>query len=135
MLGSLTPQKVKLALLGIFFLGTLLVTPWIGERPIGFDVLSRPFASDLDSVIFWQIRVPRTLLAFLAGIGLSLGGVVFQAMFRNPLATPFTLGVAGGASFGVALWVQLGLSFTLLGVSGISFAAMCGAMLSMFVTL
>lgn len=131
MLGMLTKQKAKFILLGMLLLFALLGTPWIGEKSIATNVISQPFSTDLDAVIFWQIRVPRTLLAFLAGVGLSLGGVVFQAIFRNPLATPFTLGVAGGASFGVALWVQLGLSFTLLGIGGVSLAAMCGAIISM----
>jgi iron complex transport system permease protein len=123
-------QKWMLGVLALLVLGTFLLVPWIGERSFGPDVLMHPFSNDLDAIIFWQIRVPRMMLAFLAGMGLSLGGVVFQAVFRNPLATPFTLGVAGGASFGVALWVQLGLSFVFLGISGISMAAMLGAILS-----
>lgn len=123
-------QKIIFGLLVAMVLVTLAGTPWIGSHAIDLAVLSDPFSQELESVIFWQIRVPRVLLAFLAGVGLSLGGVVFQSMFRNPLATPFTLGVAGGASFGVALWVHLGISFSLLGVSGVSLAALLGAVLS-----
>ncbi len=123
-------QKVMSAILILMAFVTCASVPWIGEHSCGLDVLTRPFSQDLEAVIFWQIRVPRMLLAFLAGMGLSLGGVVFQAVFRNPLATPFTLGVAGGASFGVALWVQLGLSFAFLGISGVSLAAMVGAIFS-----
>jgi len=123
-------QKWMTGVLFLLVFGTFLLVPWIGEKSFGADVVLRPFAEDLDAIIFWQIRVPRMFLAFLAGMGLSLGGVVFQAIFRNPLATPFTLGVAGGASFGVALWVQLGLSFAFLGISGVSLAAMLGAVLS-----
>ncbi len=107
---------------------TLLVMPWLGEHRPSWDVITRPMADDLDAIIFWQIRVPRILLAMLAGMGLSLGGVVFQAIFRNPLATPFTLGVAGGASLGVTLAIFLGLNLTILGVSGVSLAALIGAM-------
>ena len=126
----LRSQKIIFAVLVVLVLVTLLATPWVGAHSLDFSVISRLGASDLDAVIFWEMRMPRVLLAFLAGVGLSLGGVVFQAMFRNPLATPFTLGVAGGASFGVALWVHLGISFTLLGISGVSLAALLGAMLS-----
>src|SRR5579863_8588447 len=43
--------------------------------------------------VLWEIRVPRAILAFLAGAGLSLAGMTFQAVFRNPLVEPFTLGV------------------------------------------
>jgi iron complex transport system permease protein len=93
-------------------------------------VIGRPFESDLDAVIFWRIRFPRVLLAFLAGAGLSLAGMVFQAVFRNPLATPFTLGVAGGSAFGVALWLHLGITFSVLGIPGSSLAALLGAALS-----
>jgi len=53
--------------------------------------------------IFWQFRVPRVLLGALAGAGLALGGVVFQALFRNPLAEPYTLGLASGAALGAAI--------------------------------
>lgn len=123
-------QKIMFVGLAILVIVTILGTPWMGEKSLGLDVLSRPYATDLEAVIFWQIRVPRVMLAFLAGVGLSLGGVVFQAMFRNPLATPFTLGVAGGAAFGVALWIQLGLSFVFLGIAGVSLSAMAGALLS-----
>jgi iron complex transport system permease protein len=91
---------------------TLLVMPWLGEHKPALDVILRPAENDLDAMIFWQIRVPRVLLA----------------MFRNPLATPFTLGVAGGASLGVTLSIFLGLNLTILGVSGISLSALVGAM-------
>jgi iron complex transport system permease protein len=52
----------------------------------------------------------------------------FQAMFRNPLAEPFTLGVASGASLGAALYVQAGLSFSALGISGLTMSAFIGAL-------
>jgi iron complex transport system permease protein len=83
----------------------------------------------MESVVFWRIRVPRTLTAFLAGSGLALSGMAFQSLFRNPLATPFTLGVSGGAAFGAALYMRMGVSFTLLGVSGGAWSAFTGALL------
>lgn len=128
--GLSVKQKVMAWVLCALLVLTFFITPWLGERSLDYGVLSRPLAVDVDAVIFWQIRVPRMLLAFLAGVGLSLSGVVFQAMFRNPLATPYTLGVAGGASFGVALWVKLGLCFSFFGIGGISLAAMTGALFS-----
>ena len=85
--------------------------------------------ADLQSIpVFWKIRVPRTLLAFLAGAGLSLAGMTFQAMFRNPLVTPFTLGVSSGAAFGATLAIRLGWVFSIFGVSSISFSAFVGAL-------
>ncbi|MGY8865036.1 MAG: FecCD family ABC transporter permease [Methylophagaceae bacterium] len=80
------------------------------------------------SHILLQIRIPRVLLAFIIGAGLALCGLVFQAMFHNPLATPFTLGVASGASLGAALAVFFGLSFTFIGMDSTSFLAFIGAL-------
>ena len=58
--------------------------------------------------VLFNIRIPRILLALLAGAGLSSAGAAFQSLFANPLATPDTLGVANGASFGAALGILLG---------------------------
>ncbi len=104
---------------------TLVVAPFIGERVLG-DIST----GARDGIIFWKVRLPRVLVAFFCGAGLSLGGLVFQALFRNSLATPYTLGVASGSTFMVALWIQLGLTFSVLGVSGLSIAAFTGALLS-----
>jgi iron complex transport system permease protein len=97
------------------------------------DVLS--FADTQDSRIYWQLRFPRTLLAIIAGGGLALSGAVFQAIFRNPLATPYTLGVASGASFGATLHITLfGYSSVfILGLNTISWAAFGGAVISMLI--
>ena len=126
-------DHTKSKLLGALFGITLLcavATPWLGYHLPQWDVIFRPGADDMDAIIFWQIRVPRVLLSLLAGAGLSLGGVVFQALFRNPLATPFTLGVASGASLGVTIAIVSGIHFSLLGLSGTSLAALSGAILS-----
>ncbi len=70
--------------------------------------------SVLTQMTLWNLRLPRIFLAALAGAGLSTAGCAFQSLFTNPLATPDTLGVASGASFGAALGLLLGLP--LLGV-------------------
>ncbi len=80
--------------------------------------------------VLLDIRLPRVLFAFIAGAGLALCGMVFQTVFHNPLATPFTLGVASGASLGAAIYVALGINISLLGVDGGTFAAFIGALLS-----
>lgn len=56
--------------------------------------------------VFWKLRVPRCTMAFCAGAALALCGAAFQAMFRNPLAEPYTLGVASGAALGAAIAVH-----------------------------
>ena len=77
----------------------------------------------LTKMTLWNLRLPRILLAALAGAGLSCAGCAFQSLFANPLATPDTLGVASGACFGAARGLLLGLP--LLGVQ--SMAMVMGA--------
>ena len=74
-----------------------------------------------------NIRLPRILLGLLCGAGLSLAGCCFQGFFSNPLATPDTMGVAGGASFGAALGLLLG--FNMIGVQLLSFGMGIAAVL------
>lgn len=83
--------------------------------------------------IFWKIRVPRVITLFFAGIGLALSGMVFQAMFRNPLATPFTLGVSSGAALGTIVHMLLPLPFMFWGISLQSLFAFSGALLSIYI--
>lgn len=61
--------------------------------------------------IIWQIRLPRVLLAAAVGATLGVGGLVFQALLRNPLAEPYILGVSGGSAVGAVLGMMLGLRF------------------------
>ncbi len=114
--------------LALAALMVLLGAPFVGMTSVTPDDLWETGADSIESVVFWRIRVPRALTAFFAGSGLALCGMAFQALFRNPLATPFTLGVSGGAAFGAALYMRLGLSFALLGVPGASLAAFAGAL-------
>ena len=60
--------------------------------------------------IIWKLRLPRILLAALVGAALSLGGLVFQALLRNPLAEPYILGISGGSAIGAILGILLGFS-------------------------
>ena len=90
-------------------------------------------AFETASTIYWRVRFPRTLFALFAGAGLALAGMVFQAIFRNPLATPFTLGVSSGASFGATLYYLLPLHFAFFGLGGVTWFAFGGAMLAVFV--
>ncbi len=103
--------------------------------PFGGMSLVSPFSlwqtGNPDAEVFWRLRLPRTAAAFLAGAGLSVSGMVFQALFRNPLATPFTLGVSSGAALGAAVYFGLGAGFSFLGGSGSLLAALTGGALSM----
>lgn len=80
--------------------------------------------------ILWRIRVPRVCLGLLAGAGLAASGMAFQAMFRNALATPYTLGVSSGASLAAAFYMRAAFRFDAAGFDGVSLAALGGALLS-----
>jgi iron complex transport system permease protein len=96
-----------------------------------WDVLigdAAPGDETIASIVL-KIRLPRLLLALLIGGGLSVAGVVFQGLFRNPLVEPYTLGVAGGAALGVSLAVLLGRSVPRLLLPLFGFAGAAAAVL------
>nr|HPN84960.1 iron chelate uptake ABC transporter family permease subunit [Victivallales bacterium] len=66
--------------------------------------------SEAEKNVFWGMRFPRLLLALAVGGALSLAGVLLQAIFRNPLVEPYTIGISGGASFAVCITVSTGLA-------------------------
>ena len=79
--------------------------------------------------VIWQVRLPRVCAAALVGAGLSVAGAVFQGVFRNPLASPYTLGVSNGAGFGAALAIVLSL-----GAAGIQAFAVAFGLLAVALT-
>ena len=83
------------------------------------------------SSIVWRIRLPRVLLAALVGATLSLGGLVFQALLRNPLAEPYILGVSGGSAVGAIIGILLGMS----PFPGVAFFAFAGSMATLLLVL
>lgn len=103
--------------------------PFIGMTPIPFSAIL-DVKNTLESQIFWSIRIPRVIISTLTGSALALSGMAFQAVFRNALATPFTLGVASGASLGAASYIWLGLNLSFAGFSGQTLFAFLGATLS-----
>lgn len=125
-------MKKHIVLLILFAVAVciLLFTPFVGMETIPFESVLTPEEGSVKADIFWKIRVPRVVTAFLAGAALAISGMTFQALFRNPLATPFTLGVSSGAAFGAALYVRTGLFFSFLGLSGQSISAFGGALLA-----
>ena len=102
--------------------GVLL--PFVGPFPLDFQrVLAR---AEPDWPILMDLRLSRTLLGLFAGGALSLAGCLFQAMLRDALATPYTLGVSAGASLGAVLAIWSGWQ-TLAGVPAIWLGALAGA--------
>ena len=129
------PGNKKFILLFFFFvaIAVLLIAPFIGMENISLGTILNSNTLNIKSDIFWRIRIPRVIIAFIVGASLAIGGMTFQAMFRNSLATPFTLGVSSGAAFGAALYVKLGFLFSLLGIAGQTLFAFAGALLSIVI--
>lgn len=87
---------------------------------IASHITGCPLPAEVDPMndsIFWTIRMPRAITAFLVGGVLSVSGAVMQAVLQNPLASSYTLGVSSGASLGAALVLLCG--FTVAGLEGI----------------
>ena len=118
-------MKKKFLLLVLFSLAVLFFAPFIGAHSIS---LSDILGGGAGSRILLNLRMPRVLLGWLSGATLAICGLIFQALFRNPLASPDMLGVSMGAAFGAVLYIRLGAAFSLFGViPGISLAAFAGA--------
>lgn len=110
--------RVLLACLGLLLL-SLLLSPLFGSANIDLGEalnLHRPLADNPAARVLLYGRLPRVLAAATAGAGLAAAGVAFQALLRNPLACPFTLGVSSGSSLGAVLAIRLGMeSLSLFG--------------------
>ncbi len=98
---------------------------WVGTRTIDLAQLrSDPTAR----MLFFRLRLPRVTMAALIGSSLALTGAALQALFRNPLADPFTLGVSGGGAVGASIAIALGWGARVSGIPLVFIAAFCGAM-------
>ncbi len=126
--GSVTPRRfamlVAATCLGCVatmavasLVGSTGIDPWraLGDR------------HSFDAQILFRARLPRVLFAAIVGAALAASGVVFQAILRNPLASPFTLGISGGASLGAVLAIRLGLETRAFGFSFLPVASLLGA--------
>lgn len=120
-------KNFSLAACILFSAAVLAVAPLLGMEAFS-PALFFSRSQAMESQILWKLRIPRVLLAFFSGAGLAVSGMAFQALFRNPLATPYTLGVSSGASVGAVLFIFTGLMSTPFGIPGISLFAFLGAL-------
>ena len=115
---------------GLVAVAAVTLAPLVGSTAINlrraFD-WSVPFADNVDAQIFFVARLPRTLAGALVGAALATAGVVFQGLLRNPLATPFTLGVSSGAALGAMLAITFNWTLGVGGISAVSVAGFVGA--------
>ena len=91
---------MKIALY-IFAFIILAISPFLGEITLTFSDIFN--SSNSSNMVFWDLRVPRVVLAFFVGGILSLGGLIFQIIFKNELITPYTLGIASGTTLFTAV--------------------------------
>ena len=109
---------------------SILVGLSVGYQAIDFHELQ---TDPIARAVLFRLRLPRVVMAAIVGASLALVGAALQALFRNPLAEPFTLGVSGGASLGASLAIAFGLGVSIAGVPIIFVAAFLGAALSVVV--
>lgn len=131
-----TRRRTALATAGVA-VALVLVSAWaltLGSAPLSLadvvGVLVGRDVPELARTVVLGLRLPRILLAALAGAGLAVAGVAFQALTRNPLADPAVLGVASGAAFGAVVGQIVGLEGSLLATFGLSAVAFVGALLA-----
>src|SRR2546426_4838593 len=119
--------RVALPLLIIGLIIAFLVGLYVGYQPLSLGALK---TDPIARAVFFRLRLPRVVMAGLVGASLAMVGAALQALFRNPLADPFTLGVSGGASLGASVAIAFGLGLNLVGVPFIFIAAFVGASVS-----
>jgi iron complex transport system permease protein len=137
--------KILIILLTLLLLAIIFLSLNVGFSQISFWHISKilaknvPFLGDLthfsdipriEEVIVMQIRLPRILGGALVGIALAIAGVVYQGVFRNPMADPYVIGASSGAALGAALAIVLGLGFSLFGINTVPIFAFVGCLSS-----
>jgi iron complex transport system permease protein len=132
-------QRALWLVAALILCGGLLALAGLGVGSTGLEAVWVMLEDPVAAQIVWNIRAPRTVAAFCAGALLGLAGAVAQGLFRNPLADPFLLGSASGASVGVALalasWGVSPFASQWLLRLGLTGAAFAGAVLAVLLTL
>ncbi|MCK5628300.1 iron chelate uptake ABC transporter family permease subunit [Candidatus Bathyarchaeota archaeon] len=139
--------KLIILVLVLVMIVTSILSLGIGFAKIPFSNIFQiiakriPFLNNLvdtslvipsEESIILQIRVPRILAGILVGAALAAAGVIYQGIFKNPMADSYVLGVSAGASVGASLVILFGVSFTLLAISTVQIAAFICAVLTVF---
>jgi iron complex transport system permease protein len=115
---------------GLLALAAVVLAPLVGSTHISLRRAldwSIPFADNTDAQIFFIARLPRTLAGACVGGLLAAAGVVFQGLLRNPLATPFTLGISAGSALGAMLAITFNWSLAMFGIPAVPLASFVGS--------
>lgn len=123
----------------VLLLGVALGSIYVPLDHIAAIISNKLFATQLSKEIShvsisiaWNLRLPRTLLAFLVGGALAVSGTVMQSVLKNPLASSYTLGVSSGASLGAALVIATGLNIPFLGMFTLPAIGLAFGLLTVF---
>ena len=116
-----------LAILTLVLIASLTIGLRVGSQRIDPAAL---FTDSFSRTLFFRLRLPRVLMGLVIGASLALTGGALQALFRNPLAEPYTLGVSGGGALGASLAIAMGWSARVLGIPLVFVASFAGAMLA-----
>ena len=130
------------ALMLLIFLVVCIVSLSLGSVHIGFiEVLKSLIGSSTgesslssqEELIIFSVRLPRIIFAGVVGASLSLGGVIFQAILRNPLADPYILGISGGSALGAIIGIVIGAGSFYLGIPLLAFVGALATVFLVFV--
>ena len=102
------------------------------QFPFLNDLIDSSLISPQNEAIILQIRLPRILAGILVGAALATAGVLYQGVFKNPMADSYVLGVSAGAAVGASLSILSGIGFVFLGLRLVQVAAFFGAISAMF---
>lgn len=119
----------------IILVAAFVISIGVGKYPITInEILRIIMGKEVDPMtrnVFYTLRLSRTIMALIAGIGLSVSGSVYQTIFKNPLATPDIIGVSSGANLGAAI----AISFLAGGTTTIAISAFLGGIIAVFLAL
>lgn len=110
-------KRLQIGLLFVILIGLIVISAAIGASSVRLDIVVKvlrdkitgsEYASAVQHSIVLRTRLPRIFAAVFVGGALSLAGLLMQGIFRNPLVSPYTLGVSNGAAFGASLAIVLG---------------------------
>ncbi len=110
-------------------MGSVRIDLWRLLRGINFWQEQPLHLTPLEMTILFSLRLPRALFAGITGASLSMAGVVFQALLRNPLADPYVLGISGGSAVGAIIGILIGANII---PSGVALSAFMGALVAFF---
>jgi len=127
--GQRIPFRVTVIVLIFFTFISLIISPFIGSIALPFSTLFEP---GLEQSVLFDLRLPRIIFAFFIGFSLALVGAIFQALLRNDLATPYTLGVSSGGALGAVFAIKSGLIITFAGFSSTVVFSVSGSVLTVF---